>query len=147
VENHSFLSVRIPDAKKRLVKEIAARNRMSIQELVGSLVDDFIEKEERANPSLAETIKILRKQKGFLKKLGVAHLDLFGSLTRSEAGKDSDIDIAVEFNNKANMTLSRFASLRADISRMLNRNIDLSDRRKLSPDVKRGYDRDAIRVF
>ena len=68
MENHSFLSVRIPDAKKRLVKEIAARNRMSIQELVGSLVDDFIEKEERANPSLAETIKILRKQKGFLKK-------------------------------------------------------------------------------
>ena len=147
MDDFSFLSVRIPDRKKRLVKEIAARRKLSIQDLVGDLIDGFLEQEIGAVPSLAETIKSLRDHKERLRGLGVAHMDLFGSITRNEAGKDSDIDVAVEFRKKSEMTLSKFASLRTEISEILNRDIDLSERQNLMPEVRRGFEAEAIRVF
>ena len=147
MEDYSFLSVRISDRKKRLVKEVAARQKVSIQNLVGDLIDDFLEQENLAVPSLSETIKNLREQKERFKDLGVIHMDLFGSLTRNEAVRDSDIDVAVEFKKKSEMTLSKFASLKAVISEILNRDIDLSEKRKLLPEIRRGFDADAIRVF
>tara|TARA_B100000315_G_scaffold71934_1_gene65537 strand:- start:2082 stop:2525 length:444 start_codon:yes stop_codon:yes gene_type:complete len=147
MDDYSFLSVRIPDGKKRLVKEIAARKKKSIQELVGDLIDDFLERENTAVPSLAATINDLRGQKERFEDLGVIHMDLFGSIARNEAQSDSDIDIAVEFEQKSEMTLSKFASLQAEICEILNREIDLSERKKLMPEIKRGFDMDAIRVF
>ena len=147
MDDYSFLSVRIPDRKKRLVKEIAARRKVSIQDLLGGLVDDFLLREEKAKPSLAQTIKALRHQRPRWNELGIVHMDLFGSLTRNEAGRNSDIDVAVEFKNSSEMTLSRFASLQAEISETLNRDIDLSERQKLLPEIRREFDADAIRVF
>ena len=147
MDEYSFLSVRMPDQKKRLVKEIAARQKVSIQDLMGGLVDDFLAREEKSVPSLAETVSTLRQNRELWKKRDIIHMDLFGSITRNEAVRDSDIDIAVEFDESSEMTLSKFASLQAEIGHILKREIDLSERQKLLPEIRRRFEADAIRVF
>ncbi len=143
----SYLSVRMADGKKRLVKEIAARQKTSIQDLVGGLIDEFLARENRAAPSLAEIITILRANKDRLRGFGVFHMDLFGSIARGEAAPGSDIDIAVEFKKRPAMSLSKFAALKAQIAEILNRDVDLTERQKLLPDIRQGFERDAVRVF
>lgn len=143
----AFLSARVPQGTKRLVKEIAARKGTTVQEIIRQLVDDLIEREARARPSLAEIINKLRDKKKELEKLGVAHVDLFGSVVRNEADKDSDIDVAIEFKQRKGMSLSRFASLQNEFENILKAKVDLSERRRLKQNVKRGLNRDAIRVF
>ncbi|MFP6735128.1 MAG: nucleotidyltransferase domain-containing protein [Rhodospirillales bacterium] len=120
---------------------------MSIQDLVGGLIDEFLERETRAVPYLANIINDLRENKDHLNGLGISHLDLFGSITRGDAGRGSDIDIAVEFKDKREMSLSKFAALKINISEILNWDIDPAERQKLLPEIRRAFDRDAIKVF
>ena len=142
-----LLAVRVPEETKRLVKEIAARKGTTVQNLVGELVDDLIEREARERPSLAKIINTLRDQKENLQKLGVAHIELFGSVVRNEADKDSDIDVAVEFKQRKGMSLTRFASLQNEFENILKAKVDLSERQSLKRSVKRGLNRDSVRVF
>jgi hypothetical protein len=74
-------------------------------------------------------------------------MDLFGSIARGEAAPGSDIDIAVEFKKRPAMSLSKFAALKAQIAEILNRDVDLTERQKLLPDIRQGFERDAVRVF
>lgn len=143
----AFLSVRVPEKTKRLIKETAASKGMSIQSLVRELLDDLIEQEARAEPSLAEIINQIREHKNNLLQFGVKHVDLFGSIVRNEAGRHSDIDIAVEFKKPRDLSLHQFATLQGVFENILSRKVDLSERRTLKPEVKREFDRDAIRVF
>ena len=147
MDDVAFLSVRVPRAAKRHVKQIAARRGVSIQNLIGGLVDDFVDRETRAQPSLADTISRLRRHKPVLRKLGVAHVDLFGSIVRDEAHGDSDIDVVVEFEKPRGMSLSRFAALRGRLESILGHDVDLAEGRSLRPDIKREFRRDALRVF
>lgn len=49
--------------------------------------------------SRQEVLSTLRSQKAALHAdLGVARLALFGSVARNEAGRDSDVDLLVEFD-------------------------------------------------
>ena len=143
----AFLSVRVPDETKRLVKEIAASKGVTIQKLVGRLVDDFIEEETRAPPSLAKIINALRNERKRLENNGVAHIDLFGSVVRNDADRESDIDIAIEFKQRKGLSLTRFVSLRRELENILGHKVDLSERKTLKREIKRGFDQDAIRVF
>ena len=143
----AFLSVRVPDETKRLVKEIAASKGTTIQNLIGQLVDDFIKIETRSHPSLSEIVNKLRNERKRLESLDVAHIDLFGSVVRNEADKESDIDIAIEFKQRKGLSLSQFASLNRELENILGHKVDLSERKKLKREVKRGLNQDAIRVF
>ena len=147
MDDAAFLSVRVPRETKRFIKQIAARKGASVQDLVGGLVDDFIERESRARPSLAEAVNRLRGAKATLREHGVAHIDLFGSIVRNEADPESDIDIVVEFKQRRRMSLSKFASLRAKLEDILGFQIDLAESKSLRPEVKRAFQRDALRVF
>ena len=142
-----LLAVRIPRETKRLVKEIAASKGRTVQKLIGQLVDEFIEREIRARPSLAEIVNTLRIEKERLQELGVAHIDLFGSVVRNEADKKSDIDVAIEFKKRKNMSLSHFSSLQKELENILRHKVDMSERKTLKRGVKLEFDRDAIRVF
>ena len=71
----------------------------------------------------------------------------FGSVVRNESDEESDIDIAIEFKHREGLSLTRFASLRQEFETILGHKVDLCERGKLKREVKRGFDRDAIRVF
>ena len=147
MDDFTFLSVRVPRDSKRHIKQIAARKGMSDQELVGGLVDDLVERETRTAPSLADAVARLRDEKPGLRKLGVEHIDLFGSVVRNQADRESDIDLVVEFKQRLGMTLSKFASLRNRLETILGHRVDLAESRTLKPEVRQAYRRDALRVF
>ncbi len=147
MDDVAFLSLRVPRETMRLIKQIVARKGTSVQDLIGGLVDDFIEREARAQPSLADAVNRLRNEKSGLRELGVAHIDLFGSIVRNEAGSESDIDLIVEFKRRRGMSLSKFASLQKRLETILGHDIDLAESEMLRPEVKQAYRRDALRVF
>lgn len=143
----AFLSLRVPKETKRVIKQIAARKGSSIQDLIGGLVDDFVARENRATPSLAAAVNKLRDKKAKLMKLGVSHIDIFGSIVRDEAHHGSDIDLVVDFNQKQMMSLSKFVSLKNTLEDILGYNVDLAEKKMLKPEVKSEFQRDALRVF
>jgi predicted nucleotidyltransferase len=71
---------------------------------------------------LAEhVIATLRAQEAELRRAGIRHLSLFGSVARGEAEADSDVDLVVEFDPAAEMDLVRLVALERRIGETLGR--------------------------
>ena len=147
MEKTAFLSARVPLETKRRLKEIAARRGATLQDLVGRMAEELIERESREGPALAEVILRLREAKPALTKEGISHLYVFGSVARGEAGEDSDIDLAAEFRRGTPLSLTGLAALRADLERLLGFKVDLSQRKAVKPPARAEMERDAVRVF
>ena len=142
----AFLSVRLPSATRDRLKAAAALRGQTVQTLVGSLVERFLD-EERGPPALAVVLATLRLDAAVLTGHGVTGLWVFGSVARGEAGPDSDVDLLVEFEPGARPTLLGLASLRADLSELLGVTADLVEREALRPAVRAAAEREAVRVL
>jgi hypothetical protein len=64
---------------------------------------------------------------------GVRRLSLFGSVLRADFGPTSDIDMLVEFEPGARVTLFTLARLQNELSDLLGRRADLHEPSSLSP--------------
>lgn len=81
-----------------------------------------------------EIFEKLKKHRKDLKKYGVKKIGVFGSYARGEQKKDSDIDLAVEFDLKMfgkdfKGLFDAFMDLSSYLERLLNRKVDI-----LTPD-------------
>ena len=75
---------------------------------------------------LAErVIATLRAHEAELRRAGIRHLSLFGSVARGDAAEDSDIDLAAEFDPAAEMDLIRLVALERRISEALGRPVEI----------------------
>src|SRR6266700_3128403 len=72
-----------------------------------------------------EVIASLHAHAAELRAAGIRHLSLFGSFARGEAGPDSDIDLAVELDREAHITLIGLVGLEFRLGEMLGRKVDL----------------------
>jgi predicted nucleotidyltransferase len=71
---------------------------------------------------LAEhVIATLRIHEAELRKAGIRHLSLFGSVARGDAEADSDVDLAAEFDPAAEMDLIRLVALERQLGEKLGR--------------------------
>ena len=64
----------------------------------------------------------------FCKRWQITELALFGSVLRDDFGPESDVDVLVEFEERARHTLLDIAQMENELSRMLGREVDLSER-------------------
>jgi predicted nucleotidyltransferase len=97
-----------------------------------------------------EVLTLLRDGEPELRRRGVAHAGLFGSLARGEARADSDIDVLIRFAPDASVTLWDYASLKRRVARMLKtsqRRIDVIDLDGMSLHVRPAVERDAVYAF
>lgn len=62
-------------------------------------------------------------------KWKVKQLSFFGSVIREDLNSKSDIDILIEFQPDAIITLSKFERIRMDFERFFNRKVDLVSKR------------------
>jgi predicted nucleotidyltransferase len=145
--DHAFLSVRLPPEVRNRVKAAAATRGQTVQELIGGLVERFLAEQDRRPLTLAGVLTTLRARAPELRQRGIARLWVFGSLARGEARVDSDIDLVAEFAPEAKLSLTGFASLRADLSEMLSAPVDLAEWHILRPPVRAQAERDAVQVF
>lgn len=145
--DQAYLSFRLPAAERDRIKAVAARRGESVQDLMGRLVGRFLEQEDRRPPSLPDVLRRLRERKEEWRRRGVAKLWVFGSIVRGEAGPDSDVDVVVEFDPTAGVTLTGFARLRQDLQDALGLPVDLAEWRTLKPRVRETAEHDAVAVF
>jgi predicted nucleotidyltransferase len=92
-------------------------------------------------------IRTLRAHEAELRALGVQRLSLFGSLARGEAGPDSDVDLAAEFNREMSVGLFRFAEINERLRELLGTAVDLVGEPTRKIRMQAEIDRDRVLVF
>jgi predicted nucleotidyltransferase len=92
-------------------------------------------------------LEALRSHEGELRRLGVSHAAVFGSVSRGEATTDSDIDVLVELDQDRPMRVFEYARLKLYINEILGGGGDVVNRRTLKPLLRDSILRDAIHAF
>lgn len=95
----------------------------------------------------AAVIAILREHEGELRRQGVTHAALFGSVARGDAGPDSDLDIMVQIDPAADVNLYDYVGITQFIGDLFAGRADVSDREMLIEPVRREAEREAIFAF
>ncbi len=94
-----------------------------------------------------EIIAMLRKNEPTLRARGVSHAALFGSRARGDNRPDSDIDIMIEFDPAAHVTVFNYAGLKEYIASLFDAPVDVVNRDGLKPYVRPAATADAIYAF
>jgi len=143
----AFLSVRVPEEVRNRVKAIAAERGEKLQDLVGGLIERFLEEADRRPPQLTEVLHHLREREPQLREKGIEALWVFGSVARGDARPDSDIDLAVDLTPGAEPSLLSLAALKDAIAEALGRPVDLGARAAMKPRVAEAAAREMVRAF
>jgi hypothetical protein len=93
-----------------------------------------------------EVVSLLRAHAAELKRLGVSHLFLFGSLLRDQAGPSSDVDLFFDFDSPR-FSVVELVALQERISRLVGRKADVMSRRSIHPRLRSAIVGSALQVF
>jgi predicted nucleotidyltransferase len=97
--------------------------------------------------TLNDVLETLRTHESELRRLGVSHAAVFGSVARSEAREDSDIDVLVELDPDQPMGIFEYARLKIYVNEMLHGAGDVVNRRTLKPLLRDNILNDAVYAF
>jgi len=92
-------------------------------------------------------LDVLRAHRQQLEKLGVTRIGIFGSVVHGEAQPDSDIDILVDLDPNANLSLLGLGHIWGDLNEMLGRDIDLVCRDSIRPMLRERIISEAVDAF
>lgn len=92
-------------------------------------------------------IGILRQHADTLRSKGVRHAALFGSTARGDNRPDSDIDILVDIDPAAGVTIFDYVALKDYIASLFEERVDVVDREALKPYLRRPSVQDAVYAF
>lgn len=92
-------------------------------------------------------ITCLKRNKPGLQAQGLKHISLFGSAARGSAGENSDIDLAVELDEKAGIDLFGFAALTERLAELLGSKVDMIAEPARNSRMQAEIDRDRVRVY
>jgi len=87
---------------------------------------------------------VLRCSLPKLKALKVQSLAIFGSTARDEASTDSDVDVLIEFSERA--TFDRYMEVKFLLEDTLGKRVDLVTRGALKPRMRPQIEQEAIYV-
>lgn len=98
-------------------------------------------------PSLAYYLEILRKHESQLRRLGVTHAAIFGSVARGNAGLDSDIDIMVDIDPELHIGVYGFAGIGCFLEDVFSRRVDVAKRSSIVQRLGIAVEREAVSAF
>jgi hypothetical protein len=99
-------------------------------------------------PDLAEhVIATLRANEAELRRAGIRHLSLIGSVARGEAEPESDVDLAVELDPEARIGLFALGALERRLAELVGRPVDLLPEPVEKPRLRANIERDRRRAF
>jgi uncharacterized protein len=94
-----------------------------------------------------EILAKLRENEATSHARGVSRAALFGSHARGDARPDSDIDIMVEFDPAAHVTVFNYSGLKDYIAGLFDGPVDVVSRERLKPYVRPAAITDAVYAF
>jgi hypothetical protein len=97
--------------------------------------------------ALDTVLGVLRAHEDELRRFGVSHASVFGSVARGEARAGSDVDVLVELDQDRPMGIFDYARLKLYINEILNGAGDVVNRRTLKPLLRDSILRDAVDAF
>ena len=97
--------------------------------------------------TLEQALQTLRKAEAELRAKGIAHAGVFGSTARGEQRADSDIDIVIDFDPSARITVFDYVGIREDVAGLFDQRVDVVDQRGLKPEVRPNVTRDLVYAF
>ena len=95
----------------------------------------------------SEALATLRRSEKALRGRGVTHAALIGSVARDDNGLDSDIDIMIEVDPDARITVFDYVDLKDYIAKLFDRPVDVVNRESLKSYVRPVVTADAIYAF
>ncbi|SRR5260370_995464 len=97
--------------------------------------------------TLDNVLDALRSHEAELRKFGVSHAAVFGSVARGQASASSDVDVLVELDQDHPIGVFEYARLKLYINEILKGAGDVVNRRTLKPLLRDSILRDAIHAF
>jgi predicted nucleotidyltransferase len=95
----------------------------------------------------SEALETLRRSESDLRARGVRRAAVFGSVARGDSHPDSDIDIIVEIDPEAHLTVFDYAGLKDYIASLFDGPVDVVNRDALKPYVRPSAAADATYAF
>ena len=96
---------------------------------------------------LEAALLTLRDAEPKLRARGIRHIGVFGSTARGERNDESDIDILVDFDPTAHVTVYDYVAVKDDISSLFAFKVDVIDNDGLKPDLRQSVARDIVYAF
>jgi predicted nucleotidyltransferase len=94
-----------------------------------------------------DAIAILRRNEHDLRARGIRHAAIFGSVARGRNRPDSDLDIVIDIDPEAHVTLFDYVGLKDHIASLFDGPVDVIDRDALKPHLRVPAARDAVYAF
>jgi predicted nucleotidyltransferase len=86
--------------------------------------------------TVAEIRRILQDQKPYLaERYGIAEIGIIGSYVRGEQREDSDLDVLIELERPARISLIDLVELELYLSELLDIKVDLAIKKNLKPRI------------
>lgn len=92
-------------------------------------------------------ITTLRAHEAELRRAGIRHLSLFGSVARGDAELDSDVDLLVDLDPEAQIGLFALGALERRLAKLIGRPVDLLPEPIEKPRLRANIDRDRRHAF
>ncbi len=89
----------------------------------------------------------LKANQAELQRLGVQHAALFGSTARGQSGHASDVDILVDLDPEAHLSVFDYVDVKDFIAGLFDGPVDVVNKDGLKPFVKPGALADAVYAF
>ena len=96
---------------------------------------------------LEVVLEKLRRSEPDLRRMGVRHASIFGSVARGEARPDSDIDVLVDLDPDRPMGVFEYARLKLTIADLLGGAGDVVNRKTLKPLLRDSILHDSVNAF
>ena len=91
-----------------------------------------------------QIVKRIQSNQARLTELGVASLSLFGSVAHGDSTENSDVDLLVRFDGRANF--DRYMDLKLFLEDLLGRRVDLVTEQALREEIRVHVEQDLLRV-
>jgi predicted nucleotidyltransferase len=92
-------------------------------------------------------IGILRRNEAELRRRGVRHAALFGSVARGDSGAESDVDVMIELDPSAAVSVFDYAGIVEFVQGLFEARVDVANREMLKPHVRPAALREAVDAF
>ena len=119
-----------------LSSELSKKEKVADEKLLSKKIKKTNKEIEKIKPKIVD----------ILKKNSVNRAGIFGSYSRGEQKKDSDIDIVVNIKDK-NMSLLGFIGLKLKLEDVLGKKVDLVEYSVIKPLIKNSILKEEVRII